>query len=1092
MLIWKQGLKPETDSIAIRYRIFPLVFSKPYSHKALPLREPDVRGGINPFLYSGDEIKDDLFQLKGLSKQGSISRGISFGNNQDLSVNSNLNLQLSGQISDNVNVLAAITDNNIPIQPQGNTQQLQDFDQIYIQLFNEQYKLIAGDFQLRSPQSYYMSYFKKAQGATASGQFNPGKHSKSLLTLTASGAISRGKFSRNIIQGVEGNQGPYRLTGADNELFIIVLSGTERVFIDGQLLIRGQENDYVIDYNTSELTFTAKRLITKDKRIIVEFQYSDKNYARSLIQTGGEFGNEHLKLRFNVYSEQDSKNQPLQQQLSDQQKFILEEAGDSLTKAVSSTIEKTGFTNDQVRYRIVDTLGYDSVLLYSTSADNGLYRASFSNVGQGKGNYIQIKSIANGKVFQWLAPDTINGLPVKKGSYEPLTLLVAPRQQQMAVVSGELKLSATTKAVFELAGSNRDYNTFSTTDDRDNQGYAALFIIENRKPLLKNDTSWKLVSSAGYEQIHKQFTFIERFRPVEFDRDWNLRSLVLIQNQHIPKLSLGIEKNNVGSTTYQFSSYISESEFAGYRNSLVSLLNTKNWNLDFNGSYLLSKGSLLNTDYLRNKGRIAKKFSALTVGLRDDYEKNLFRYPANDSLLANSYQWLEWEAFIGNADSATNKYQLSYTWRKDYATKTILPERTRQLNEATYAQWWTFSYDIIKNPKSTLRGKSTYRTLTITDSTITSHKPDNTILNRVEYMVKLLKGTVISTSFYEIGSGLEVKKEYSFIEVPAGQGAYAWNDYNKNGIKELDEFEIAVFSDQARHIRVFTPTSNYIKTYSNQFGQQLTLQPSAIWSAKADMRKFISRFSEQLAWRSERKTQTKDFETAYNPFISPVGDTNLVTLNSSFRNTLFFNRTDPVVGFDITYQEQHSKLLLTSGYESRNQVFNEFNLRWNASRQWGAQFSGTQGFKSSIAEFFSRRNYAIDYYKAEPKLIFQGSATFRTSLSYTYMPKTNRAEYGGETALHQKIAAEVKVNWTGKGSLLCNAGFILIDYTTTLNTPLAFEMLEGLQPGRNYIWSGSYQHTLANNLQLNISYNGRKSETSKVIHTGGVQVRAFF
>jgi hypothetical protein len=36
------------------------------------------------------------------------------------------------------------------------------------------------------------------------------------------------------------------------------------------------------------------------------------------------------------------------------------------------------------------------------------------------------------------------------------------------------------------------------------------------------------------------------------------------------------------------------------------------------------------------------------------------------------------------------------------------------------------------------------------------------------------------------------------------------------------------------------------------------------------------------------------------------------------------------------------------------------------------------------------------------------------------------------------------------------------------------------------------QRTLGNNLQLNLSYNGRKSEAIKAVHTGNVQVRAFF
>ncbi|HET7818115.1 MAG TPA: hypothetical protein VFL70_02290, partial [Bacteroidia bacterium] len=131
MLILNSNRKNNTDTLIIAYKVFPFLFSKKNQHKDLSRIQNNQWGGV--FTYTPEKDKTvDFFKTEGLTKSGSISRGLSFGNNQDVVLNSNLNIQLAGKISDNIDLLLAATDQNIPIQPEGNTQQLQEFDKVFI------------------------------------------------------------------------------------------------------------------------------------------------------------------------------------------------------------------------------------------------------------------------------------------------------------------------------------------------------------------------------------------------------------------------------------------------------------------------------------------------------------------------------------------------------------------------------------------------------------------------------------------------------------------------------------------------------------------------------------------------------------------------------------------------------------------------------------------------------------------------------------------------------------------------------------------------------------------------------------------------
>ncbi len=1087
---------------SVQYRILPYDLERSYTHLDSNLIQQAASGDYIGFDFSPYEPTGSISDFKGLDYSGSFSRGISVGNNQNLVLNSNFNLQMAGNIGDDVEILAAITDQNIPLQPEGNTQQLQEFDKIFIQLKRKKTMLIAGDYELQRPNSYFMNYFKKLQGATFSNESDVFK--KATLTNRISGAIARGKFARNTIAQQEGNQGPYRLRGNLGERFIIVLGGTEKVYIDGALMKRGIEEDYVIDYNRSDITFTNKRLITKDSRIIIEFEYSDQNYLRSIYAYNTELETERFRLYFNLYSEQDSKTSGAAAELDSLQRSELQKVGDDIDNAFANGIDTVQeFSEFQVKYKLVDstytidvggiaTLVTDTILIYSTNPDSALYTSSFSEVGFGTtGDYVLDPSIpANGRVFRWIEPSPDG---THNGNYAPILKLTAPNLLQMYTLGSEFKINKNAGVQVEVALSNNDPNRFSKLDEGNDLGIATLSKFYFNKAISKK---WKVETDLSYETVQKNFKALNPYRDAEFNRDWNLvNSLsnnvqkVDAAEEQLAGAGVKLSYLKVGTLEYNFNTFIRKDIYNGSKHTLRSRLQKNGFVADLQGSLLNSDSEKENSTFIRPKGDLSKTFKKLNgfkLGVYGEREKNSRMSPDSDTLNSSSFHYDLYKVYVESNENDKFGFGANYTRRFDFAPKDT------DFGQSTFAEEFNLNGRWKQAKNSNLRWNLTYRNLEIRDTLLSQLDPQKTFLGRLEHSMSVFNKLIRSTTNYEISSGQEPKIEYQYIPVDNGQGNYQWTDSNQDSTVQLGEIQEIAFQDQGNAVRVTLFTDEFIRTHNVQLNQSIYITPPPKWRQSKKFLKKLSKFSTHSILVINRRTRQADDIVPWNPFQLEVADTSLVSISSRIRNTLYFNRAHEIYELQGGMLDNRSKIVLVSGYESRRTQEQFFRSRWNLSRKLSWEFKGTLGRRFTDSEFFNNRDYDIDLYKLEPKLTFQPSEKFRIALGYKLEDSSNQLPEATETAKVHDLNLELVLKRSISTALRVSGSYATIDFNGEKNSPIEFAMLQGLQNGRNFLWNVVLDRRLSNNIQLNITYEGRQTGTAKAVHIGRAQIRAAF
>ena len=484
---------------------FPIVISYDYLTNGLPL-------SVGPTWRSLPELNLESIEI--LSKKerpysgnsdsesniyssGSIFRQLSVSPLGGSDFTGGLQMQLNGKLTKNMMVSGILTDQDLPIQPDGTTRELEELDQVYLMVTHPNYSVDAGDIIYEEKINNSNNINRKLVGLK--NHYKVGQWSGSGVY-----AGSKGNYTTLEMKGRDGNQGPYQLTGSNGNRDIIVLSGTEKVWVDGIQLIRGQNHDYTIDYSLGEIRFTPKVLIHADSDLFIEYQYSDFEYQKGF--SGGSlkrnFGKSSF-LTFGFFKESDQFNK------NDWSQDIQ----DSLSATESGNIQISTVIPDDEGDYIISGDRYEYV---PDEENQPRYAITFEF--DPYGSYIR-KISGTGRIFyEFTGSDTDLNSNVDK--YSPFRTILGPKLHQFGFVGGDVSIGNYINISSQFMGSGLNQNTMAFRQEK--KGGSSRKIDISIDSLVFGPTIWTAAISNWYRSDN--YFALGQENDVMQRRLWNLDS----------------------------------------------------------------------------------------------------------------------------------------------------------------------------------------------------------------------------------------------------------------------------------------------------------------------------------------------------------------------------------------------------------------------------------------------------------------------------------------------------------------------------------------------------------------------------------------
>ena len=735
----------------------------------------------------------------------------------------------------------------------------------------------------------------------------------------------------------------------------------------------------------------------------------------------------------------------INQTLNANQKLLLSSIGDNIGNATYSTAVQDSFSIGKVLYKKIDTIiglsKKQSIYVYEPRNLSNLYAISFYDKGQGNGDYILDSTFqVNGKVFKWIAPDQNTGK--KKGRYDPDVQLVTPKSQELYSLSTIWNLNSKTNLNADVALSKYDINTFSSKDKQNDLGAGFKLYFENTMPLQSTKTL-SIHTQINTEYASLNFKPVERLRSVEFMRDWGLDFIPAKAEEKIVSALVGIEDKGQTYLKYGFLKYKRDNNYDAYRHQFDQVIHQNNWKLNNMLSVTKFSDLLRSGNFFRPTIQIEKIFPTLmnqSFGLQYLKESSVARNIVSNEITANSFSFETFQLYSNSDPLKENKWGFKYFTRLDEMPFGSLMKKTDRSNN------YSLQYEWMSNDHHQLRSSINFRDLQYMEGS-SSNKNENSLLGRVEYFAKYWKGAINGNSLYELGSGQEPRKTFSFFEVPVGQGEYTWIDYNNDGVQQLNEFEVAKFRDQAKYFKIFTPTTEYIKSNYLQFNYNFIIDPSIALTSQSSLHKFLRRLYFQSSIQVNEKKYAA-FGRIYNPFKKSIFDTSFVSSDHIVAQSFSFNKYSQIWGIDLNYLENTGQAFLSYGPESRRFSDLTAKARANIKRRVTLDLISRHTIQQLTTPAFSNRNYKINSVSYEPRLIYTQNTNWRVAGSLKFENKTN---IDIQKANIRSFIIDGKYNLVSNTSLNVKINFSSIEFNGNPNSTVGYIMMDGLKPGSNSV-----------------------------------------